>query len=177
MRGSLAFSSAHHKKHQFTVFTSTSGDGAKHCHQRVCISVCLSAPLTYLNKSSAVAEMGDRLATIYVGRKVGAAVPLSVGSPPVGGAVSPSNTMWPGPRPTSVPSDILIHPTVWPQYTNVIDRETDRKDNSPIAYRANRFTNGGPKTTYGQTSQKFSAHITSAVAWTSSDDNAHVTYF
>jgi len=31
------------------------------------------------------------------------------------GAGSPSNTMWPGPRPTSVPSDILIHPTVWPQ--------------------------------------------------------------
>jgi len=30
-------------------------------------------------KSSAVAEMGDRLATIDLGRKVGAAVPLSVG--------------------------------------------------------------------------------------------------
>jgi len=30
------------------------------------------------NKSSAVAEMGDRLATIDIGRKVGAAVPLSV---------------------------------------------------------------------------------------------------
>jgi len=27
----------------------------------------------------------------------------------------PSNTMWPGPRPTSLPSGILIHPTVWPQ--------------------------------------------------------------
>jgi len=25
----------------------------------------------------------------------------------------PSNKMWPGPRPTSVPSFILIHPTVW----------------------------------------------------------------
>ena len=31
--------------------------------------------------------------------------------------------MWPGPRPTSVPSFILIHPTVWPQYTNVTDRQ------------------------------------------------------
>ena len=31
------------------------------------------------------------------------------------GAGSPSNTMWPGPRPTSLPSGILIHPTVWPQ--------------------------------------------------------------
>jgi len=25
--------------------------------------------------------------------------------------------MWPGPRPTSVPSGILIYPTVWPQQT------------------------------------------------------------
>jgi len=56
-------------------------------------------------------------------------------------AGSPSN-MWPGPRPTSVPRGILIHPTVWPQYTNV----TDRQDNGPIAYRANRFTNGRRKT-------------------------------
>ena len=40
----------------------------------------------------------------------------------VGEAQSPSNTMWPGPMPTSVPSGILIHPTFWPQYTNVTDR-------------------------------------------------------
>jgi len=39
-----------------------------------------------------------------------------------GGARSPSNTMWPGSRPTSTPSFILIHPTVWPQYTNVTDK-------------------------------------------------------
>ena len=32
------------------------------------------------------------------------------------GAVSSSSTMWPGPRPTSTPSAILIHPAVWPQY-------------------------------------------------------------
>jgi len=32
------------------------------------------------NKSSAVAEMGDRLATIDMSRKVGSVVPLSVGS-------------------------------------------------------------------------------------------------
>jgi len=50
--------------------------------------------------------------------KCGAAVPLSVGD-----AGSPSNTMWPGPRPTSTPSGILIHPTVFPQYTNVTDRQ------------------------------------------------------
>jgi len=45
-----------------------------------------------------------------MGRKVGA-VPL------LGTAGSPSNTMWPGPRPASVPSGILIHPAVWPQQT------------------------------------------------------------
>jgi len=33
----------------------------------------------------------------------------------VGGTGSWSNTTWPGPRPTSLPSGILIHPTVWPQ--------------------------------------------------------------
>jgi len=76
------------------------------------------------NKSSAVAEMGDRLATIDKGRKVGAAVPLSVGR------WATSNTMLPGPRPTSIPSGILIHPTVWPQYTNVTDIQ-DRQDNGP----------------------------------------------
>jgi len=31
-----------------------------------------------------------------------------------------------------MPSFILIHPTVWPQYTNVTDR-TDRKDNGMVA--------------------------------------------
>jgi len=38
----------------------------------------------------------------------------------------PSNTVWPGPRPTTMPSFSLIHPTVWPQYTNVTGR-TDRQ--------------------------------------------------
>jgi len=35
----------------------------------------------------------------------------------VGGAGTPSNTMWPRPMPTSVPSGILIHPAVWPRQT------------------------------------------------------------
>jgi len=35
--------------------------------------------------------------------------------PKKGGAGSPSNTLSPGSRPTSVPSGILIHPAVWPQ--------------------------------------------------------------
>jgi len=40
----------------------------------------------------------------------------------MGGAGSPSNTMSPGPRALpSVPSGILIHPNVWPQYTKVTD--------------------------------------------------------
>ena len=120
-------------------------------------------------KCSAVAEMGDRLATIDMGRKFGVC-PLFVGGlglhltqcrlgrclppyqvaswsiQPFGhsrhgpkierlcsfggvGAGSPSNAMSPGPMPTSVPSGILIHPTGWPQYTNV----TDRQNNGPIA--------------------------------------------
>jgi len=41
-------------------------------------------------------------------------------------AGSPSNTMWPGTRPTCTPSFILIRPTVCPQCTNVTDREKDR---------------------------------------------------
>jgi len=56
-------------------------------------------------------------------------MPLSVGR----GAGFLSNTMSPGPRPASVPtvpSGILIHPTFWPQYTNI----TDRKDIGPVAY-------------------------------------------
>jgi len=48
----------------------------------------------------------------------------SRGCAPLGrGAVSPSNTMWPGPRSTCMRSCTLIHVTVWPQYTSVIDRQ------------------------------------------------------
>jgi len=50
------------------------------------------------NNSSAVAETGDRLATIGMLRKVGGCC-----APFRGRAGSPSNTMSPGPRPTSVP--------------------------------------------------------------------------
>ena len=46
-----------------------------------------------------------------------------------GGAGTPSNTKSPGPRPTTIPSGVVIHPAVWPQYTNV----TDRTDNGSIA--------------------------------------------
>jgi len=87
-------------------------------------------------KSSAVAEMGDR-ARAKRAEKLGAAVHLSAGE-------LSSNTVWPGPRPTYISSGILIHPTVWPRYTNVKDRQTD---NAPIAYRATSFINGRPRTT------------------------------
>jgi len=53
-----------------------------------------------------------------------------------------------------MPSFILIHPTVWPQYTIVTGRQ-DRQDKSPIAYRANRFTNGRPKTVRPMLSDDF----------------------
>ena len=48
-----------------------------------------------------------------------------------GGAGSPCDTMWPGPRPTYVQSFILIRQTVWPHYTNVTDR-TDRQRTDSI---------------------------------------------
>jgi len=56
-------------------------------------------------------DPSSRLATTDMGRKSGA-VPLW-GE----GAGAPSNTLWPGTRPTSVPSGILIHPAVWSQQT------------------------------------------------------------
>jgi len=46
-----------------------------------------------------------------MGRNVRGAVPL------LGEAGSPSNTMSPGPRSTSLPSGILIHPVIWPRQT------------------------------------------------------------
>ena len=49
--------------------------------------------------------MGDRLATTEMDRKLAAAVSLLFFG---GGAGASSNTMWLGPRPTSVPKAILI---------------------------------------------------------------------
>ena len=64
--------------------------------------------------------MGDRARSKWAEKLGRAAVPLSVG-----GAGFPSNTMFAWAEAyTSVPSDILIHPTVWSQYTNVTDRHT-----------------------------------------------------
>jgi len=44
----------------------------------------------------------------------------------------PSNTMWPWPRPTCMPSFILIHPTVWSQYTNVTGSQDKRTGQTTV---------------------------------------------
>ena len=107
-----------------------------------CPSVCLSVrhELVLCYKSSAVAEMGDRLATVVVGRKVGGGLLRHVQ-----GSWVPSNTNWPGPRPTSVPSGILIHPTVWPQYTNATRQTGRQTNNGPIAH-GEPYCKSRPKT-------------------------------
>jgi len=69
--------------------------------------------------------MGDRWATIDMGRKVGVLRPFVWGR-----AGSLSNTMWPGLRPTTIPSGILIHPSVWTQYTNFTDRQDRQRSDS-----------------------------------------------
>ena len=63
------------------------------------------------------------------GPKIGGLCPVRGG-----GARSPSNTIWPRPKPTCVPSFILIRQTVWPHYTNVTDRQdrTDRQRSDSI---------------------------------------------
>jgi len=45
-----------------------------------------------------------------------------------------------------VPSFILIHPTIWPQYTNVTNRADRQTGQWSDSNRVNRFTNGRPKT-------------------------------
>ena len=66
------------------------------------------------------------------------------------GAGSPSNTMWPGPRPTCVPSFILISLTVWPQCTNITDRQdrtdrTDRQTGNGLIAQGEPFYKRSPK--------------------------------
>jgi len=73
------------------------------------------------NKFSAVAEMGNRLATIDMGRKVGGGVLC-----PFLGELDPHLTKWPGLRPTSVPSGILTHPASNP-YSRLATTDMGRK--------------------------------------------------
>jgi len=70
------------------------------------------------------------------------------GFTPLGeGSWSPSSTLWAWAEAyTCMPSFILIHAIVLPQYINVTDRigRTDRQQSVLPFY--NRFVNGGPKT-------------------------------
>jgi len=63
-------------------------------------------------------DPSSHLSTTGMGQKLGAPPPFG------GGGAGSSNTIWPGLRPTCMPSFILIHPTIWPQYTNITDRQT-----------------------------------------------------
>ena len=56
-----------------------------------------------------------------------------------------------------MPSLILIRPTVWPQYTNVTDRQTgqDRQDNGPIAYGEPFYKRSPNKTLYLSRDESF----------------------
>jgi len=56
-------------------------------------------------------DPSSRLATVNMGRKFGGGSALFS----VRGAGSPSNIKSPGPRPSSMPSGILIHTAIWPQ--------------------------------------------------------------
>ena len=81
-------------------------------HRKILL-IELLANSNIMYKSSSVAEMGDGLATIHMAEKWGLLCPF----PWAELHGSPSNTMSPGPRPTSIPNGILIHPAIWSQYT------------------------------------------------------------
>jgi len=66
-------------------------------------------------------DQSSRLATIH-GPKIGA-------MPFLEGAGSPSNTMWPRPRPITMPSFIL---TTQPSGNNIPTSQTGQADNGPI---------------------------------------------
>ena len=52
------------------------------------------------------------------------------------GELGPHLTVWLGLRPTSIPSGILIHLTVWPQCTHQRVRQTDRTDRQTYRHRS-----------------------------------------
>jgi len=94
-----------------------------HVHEHgLCTRSCTRPPYTYTytvdtdtailysynNKSSTVAEMGDRGHNGHGPKKRGCCAPFA------GGAGSPPSTMWPGLRSTSVRTGAFIHLAVWP---------------------------------------------------------------
>jgi len=88
------------------------------------------------------------LAATDMGRKLGGCAPLGRG------AGSSHNTMWPGPRPTCMPSFILIRPTVWPQCTNVTDRDRTGQRSDSIG-----------QTVLQTFAQKSAGHSVSYIGW------------
>jgi len=81
--------------------------------------------------------MGDRLATIDMGRKLGGGL-----WPPFWGELGPHLTQCGRDEAYLRAKFHLDQSTVWPQYTNV----TDRTGQTTVRqHRANRFTNGRPK--------------------------------
>jgi len=80
------------------------------------------------------------LAATDMDRKLGVCVPLGEGE-----AGSPSNTLWPGTRPTCMPSFILIRPTVWPQCTNVTDRQDRQNRTDGLIAQGEPFYKRSPK--------------------------------
>ena len=102
----------------------------RHTHHFPCES-CLPLILKMQNKSTVTTTRAQQLlrwATVpeHCGPKRGGGCCALFR----GGAESPCKTTSRGRRPNSISSGILIHPTVWPQYTNITDRQTgqDRTD-------------------------------------------------
>jgi len=81
---------------------------------------------SYQVSSSSIEPFGDN----RYRPKIGGTVPVWGGGPG-----SPSNTVWPGLRPTCMTSLILIRSTVWPQYTNITYKTGQERqtENGPIA--------------------------------------------
>jgi len=63
----------------------------------------------FVQELSSSWDVATTVATIDMALKERGAVPLSRS------AGNPSNTMWPAPMSTSVPSGVFIHPAIWPQ--------------------------------------------------------------
>jgi len=90
-----------------------------------CNTICLGQGLpSYQVASWSIQPFGHK----GHGPKIGRLCPFGGG-----GTGSPPNTIWSRPRPTCVSSFILIHPTVWPQYINVTDRQ-DRQWSDSIGW-------------------------------------------
>jgi len=125
----MAYSSYSNRDVSALMWPLSTVTGHLHCK---CGTVCLNTFLHILNtslqskrvsstfshagiwyKCSAAAEMGDHLATIDMGQKLGGLCPFC-GKGELG-TQYPCNTMWPGLTPISAPTGILIHRAVWAQ--------------------------------------------------------------